>query len=82
MQSAQKCAVPTRMAIWRHCVTTQKCRTWALNRKPRLFKFAFFANMASDHASASLYFVGYNEGQPGRDGALCSPSRVRSSEGW
>lgn len=45
------------MAVWRHSLTTQKCRTSALNRKPRLFKFAFFANMASDHSSASLYFV-------------------------
>lgn len=45
------------MAVWRHSVTAQKCGTRALNRQPRLFKVAFFANMASDHWSASLYFV-------------------------
>lgn len=45
------------MAVWRHSVTTHKCRSSALNLRPRLFKFAFFANMASDRSSASLYFV-------------------------
>lgn len=53
----------TVMAIWRHSVTTQKCRTSALHWKPHLFGFAFFANIASDHLEAAYILSGYNEGQ-------------------
>lgn len=51
------------MAIWRHSVTTQKCRTSALHRKPHLFRFAFFANITSDHLEAAYILSSYNEGQ-------------------
>lgn len=60
----------TVMAIWRHSVTTQKCRTSALHCKPHLFRFAFFANIASDHLEAAYILSGYNEGQFVQQGAL------------
>lgn len=53
----------TVMAIWRHPVTTHKCRTSALHWKPHLFRFAFFANIASDHLESAYILSGYNEGQ-------------------
>ncbi len=58
------------MAIWRHSVTTQKCRTSALHCKPHLFRFAFFANIASDHLEAVYILSGYNEGHFVQHGAL------------
>lgn len=53
----------TVMAIWRHSVTTLKRRTSALHCWPHLFRFAFFANIASDHLEAAYILSGYNEGQ-------------------
>lgn len=60
----------TVMAIWRHSVTTQKCRTSALHCKPHLFRFAFFANIASDHLDAVYILSGYNDGQFVQHGSL------------
>lgn len=63
-RSAQKWpCLYTVMAIWRHPVTAQNCRTSALHRKPHLFRFAFFANIAFDRSEAAYILSGCNEGQ-------------------
>lgn len=58
MLSSKMSHLDAAMVIWRHSVTTQKCRTSALHCKPHLFWSAFFANMASDHVEAAYTLSG------------------------